>query len=115
MEPRVMIDVEDFCRTTLQMPGLRDVYYGNKMTSWIYIPSALVKGRVDSFHSAYMRLHAISKIAGVLTILHAPEERYGKYKLVVTKGKHLDDCLCIEYGCPVVDSTCERCPSRGIE
>lgn len=110
----VRVEPESFMRDTIAMPGLRDVYAGEKMTSWIYLPTFLIKGQVDAFHVSYERLHLISKSIGVLTVLYAPESRDGKYRLMVTRCRHLNNGLCTEYGAPVVDDTCKKCPTMGI-
>lgn len=90
----MVIEIEEFIRITVAMPGLCDVYAGKTFYSYIYIPETYIKGQVGLFNQAYTRLHLISSKAGIGTILEAPVEKNGNYKLIIYSCKYRKEIFC---------------------
>ena len=78
------MDIEQFIRDTIRMPGLRDVFTGAKREDFIYITSHLIQyWRVENFHFAVERLSTIVMSLNIRVWLNAPIVKGESYSLCV--------------------------------
>lgn len=76
------MDVEHFIRTTIKMPGLFQVFRGDRYEDYIYISVDMVRRwGVNEFNWAIRRLHEIMQQVSVNVYLEAPRSRDGSYTL----------------------------------
>lgn len=78
------MDVEQFIRDTIQMPGLRDVFNGVKSEDFIYIRGEMVRQwGIENFNYAVERLSIIVISLNIKVFMNAPIVKGEAYTLCV--------------------------------